>query len=92
MVTEIFYFQMIAYYKYEKIDFINELGQKRTNMIVMLPHALLDESNVRRMLVLIEYQRVRTRAASCYKNSSSAPTLMAVIASIYDLSAMSLTF
>ena len=70
MVTEIFYFQMIAYYKYEKIDFINELGQKRTNMIVMLPHALLDESNVRRMLVLIEYQRVRTRAATAYKNSS----------------------
>ena len=51
MVTEIFYFQMIAYYKYEKMDFINELGQKRTNMIVMLSHALLDESNVRRMLV-----------------------------------------
>jgi hypothetical protein len=55
MVTEIFYFQMIAYYKYEKTDFINELRQKRTNMIVMLPHALLDESNVGRMLVLIEY-------------------------------------
>ena len=64
MVTEIFYFQMIAYYKYEKMDFINELGQKRTNMIVMPSHALLDESNVRRMLVLIEYQRVRTRAAA----------------------------
>ena len=91
MVTEIFYFQMIAYYKYEKIDFINELGQKRTNMIVMLPHALLDESNVRRMLVLIEYQRVRTRAAAAIR-IPAAPTLMAVIASIYDLSVMSLTF
>ena len=53
MVTEIFYFQRIAYYKYEKMDFINELEQKRTNMIVMLPHELLDESNVRRMLVIM---------------------------------------
>ena len=91
MVTEIFYFQMIAYYKYEKMDFINELGQKRTNMIVMLPHALLDESNVRPKLVLIEYQRVRTRAAAAI-SIPAAPTPMAVIASIYDLSAMSLTF
>ena len=91
MVTEIFYFQMIAYYKYKKMDFINELGQKRTNMIVMLPHALLDESNARRMLVLIEYQRVRTRAAAAI-SIPAAPTPMAVIASIYDLSAMSLTF
>ena len=91
MVTEIFYFQMIAYYKYEKTDFINELRQKRTNMIVMLPHALLDESNVGRMLVLIEYQRVRTRAAAAI-SIPATPTPMAVIASIYDLSAMSLTF
>lgn len=82
---------MIAYYKYEKMDFINELGQKRTNMIVMLSHALLDESNVRRMLVLIEYQRVRTRAAAAI-SIPAAPKPMAVIASIYDLSAMSLTF
>jgi hypothetical protein len=82
---------MIAYYKNEKRDFINELEQKRTNMIVTLPHELLDESNVRRMLVLIEYQRVRTRAAAAI-SIPAAPTPMAVIASIYDLSAMSLTF
>ena len=60
-------------------------------MIVMLSHALLDKSNARRMLVLIEYQRVRTRAAAAI-SIPAAPTPMAVIASIYDLSAMSLTF
>jgi hypothetical protein len=42
-------------------------------------------------LVTKEYQRVRTRAAAAI-SIPAAPTPMAVIAIIYDLSAMSLTF